>query len=140
MKTKTKMKTVVITLILACSAFIVEGCQKYEEGPMLSLRSKTERVANTWTVDNYKVNETDFTSLVGGYSETYSKDGIFSFNWGIFGATGTWEFKSSNEEILISGIEGQIDRTLYILKLEEKQFWYYYLNGSDKHEFHMIGE
>jgi len=138
MRTKTKTKTVLITLFIAGFALLIEGCQKYEDGPMFSIRSKTERVANTWAVDNYKINESDFTSLVDGYSETYSKDGNYSFNWGIFGETGTWKFQSSQMQIALSEVENQTDRVLYILKLEEKQFWYYYMNGTDKHEFHLI--
>jgi len=29
-------------------------------------------------------------------------------------------------------------KTLTILKLEEKAFWYYYMDGTDKIEFHLI--
>ena len=37
-------------------AATLQSCQKYEDGPTLSLLSRAERVANTWKVDNYTVN------------------------------------------------------------------------------------
>lgn len=134
MKTKKRfLKFIPIAFI----TLIFAGCQKYEDGPMFSIRTRTERVANTWEIDNYTINETDWTSLVGGYSETYSKDGNYSYTWGILNGTGTWKFANRQSDIQITGISNQTDRTLVILKLEEEQFWYYYMDGSDKHEFHM---
>lgn len=134
MKTK---KTFLKFIPIAFITLLFAGCQKYEDGPMFSIRTRTERVANTWEIDNYTINETDWTSLVGGYSETYSKDGNYSYTWGILNGTGTWKFANNQSDIQITGISNQTDRTLVILKLEEEQLWFYYMDGSDKHEFHM---
>lgn len=136
MRTKNKFFALLILLGLALPA--LQSCQKYSEGPALSLRSRTERVANTWKVDNYKVNETDYTSLMNGYVETYSKDGNFSFSWGSISGTGKWSFQNDDAEIRITGTSNQSSQTLYILKLEEKQLWYYYMDGNDRKEFHMV--
>jgi hypothetical protein len=133
-----KNPSILIFLLAALSFVIPTGCQKYEEGPSFSFRSRTARVANTWKVDNYKVNGTDYTSLVAGYTQTFSKDGNYSYTWGSFSGTGKWAFKNNDKEIQISGDNGQASPLLYILKLEEKQFWYYYNDGSDKKEFHMV--
>ncbi len=134
------MKTIhKFALLVFLSAIItVTGCKKYPDGPLLSLHSRTERVANTWKVDNYKVNGNDYTSLVSGYTETYSKDGNYSYTWGSVSGTGSWKFQNSDKEIALTGISNQSSYTLVILKLEEDQFWYYYMDGSDKKEFHMI--
>src|SRR4051812_28318718 len=67
--------TLLIILLAGITIPAIQSCKKYSEGPALSFRSKTERVANTWKIDNYKVNGSDYTSLVAGYVETYSKDG-----------------------------------------------------------------
>ncbi len=135
----THSKKITAFVLLAGLILIgIQGCKKYPEGPLLSLTSRTERVSNTWKVDNYKVNETDFTSLVSDYSETYSKDGHYSYEWGLFAGTGTWNFQNYDDEILITGITNQTTIVIHILKLEEKQFWYYYMDGNDKKEFHMI--
>jgi hypothetical protein len=121
---------------LAITTF--EGCKKYPEGPAFSLRTRTQRVANTWKVENYKVNGNDYTSLVADYTETFSKDGNYSYSWGNFSGTGTWNFENSDQEIQLNGISNQSSYRMIILKLEEKTFWYYYMDGNDRKEFHMI--
>ncbi len=138
MKRLKKSKANLFMVMTGCCLFLVMSCNKYEEGPALSLRSRTERVANTWKIDNYKVNETDVTSLVSGYTETFTKSGGYSYNWGSESGTGTWRFRNHDEEIELTGTDNQENHTLHILKLEEKEFWYYYLEDGDKHEFHMI--
>jgi hypothetical protein len=47
------------TLILA--TILLVACKKYEEGPTLSLRSKTARVAGNWTLESYTVDGQDQT-------------------------------------------------------------------------------
>jgi len=131
-------KTLAILILLGLVFFSFQSCSKYSEGPLISLRSKTERVSNTWKVDNYKVNGVDYTSLVTEYSETFTKEGNYSYEWQIITGKGTWAFQNNNMEILISGTENQSTVVLNILKLEEKQFWYYYMDGDDRKEFHMI--
>lgn len=137
MKTNNKITTLLLLLAIVIIPSI-ESCKKYPDGPMLSLRSRTERVSNTWKVDNYKENGNDYTSLVSGYTETFTKDGNYSYSWGSLAGTGTWAFQNHDAEIRITGVSNQSDYTLVILKLEEKQFWYYYMDGNDKKEFHMV--
>jgi len=105
---------------------------------MLSLRSRAERVANVWKVENYKINGSDYTSLVSSYTETFSKSGGYSYSWGILSGSGNWTFQNSDKEIKLSGNDGQSSRTLFIQKLEEKSFWYYYMDGNDKYELHLV--
>ncbi len=123
---------------IGISALSLTSCQKYEDGPAISFRTRAERVANTWKVDNYKVNGTDYTSLVTNYTETFTKGGGYSYEWGILDGSGTWKFQNNDEEIALTGIADQNDHTLIILKLEEKEFWYYYIDGDDKYEYHLI--
>lgn len=133
-----KSKLLTAFLFAALLLSIVPACKKYPEGPAISFRSRAERVANTWKVDNYKVNGSDYTSLVSGYRETFSKDGAYSFSWGGVSGTGKWAFQTDDKEIKLNGVSNQSSYTLVILKLEEKQFWYYYMDGNDKKEFHMV--
>lgn len=117
----------------------LQSCQKYSEGPFLSIRSRAERVSNHWEVENYKINGNDLTSLYSGYNETFTKSGVYYYDWGILDGDGTWNFQNNDMEIKLTGDSDQTSRTLFILKLEEKQFWYYYMKDGDKHEFHMVG-
>jgi len=135
---KKSLKTVVIIMMAGLFVFGTQSCKKYPEGPSFSFKSRTERVSNTWSVENYKVNGTDYTSLVSNYTETYTKGGTYSYEWGIISGSGTWKFQNNDKEIKITGLNNQSDVTLVILKLEEKTFWYYIMDGSDKKEFHLV--
>ncbi len=127
-----------LAFISLFASLVVTGCKKYEEGPALSIRTKTERVANTWKLVSYTINGTDYTSSLSNinYTETYDKDGNYSYNSSLGSGSGSWEFQSDKEQIKRSGVSSQSTETLYILKLKEKAFWYYYMNGNDRHEFH----
>lgn len=142
MKTNKTMKIIKnISLAIFLSAAItlpLQSCKKYPDGPTISLRSRTTRVAQTWKIDNATKNESDYTSFVSGYSETYTKGGDYSYLWGSIGGTGKWAFQNSDAEIALTGTSNQSSHTLVILRLEENSFWYYYMDGSDKYEFHMI--
>lgn len=131
-----------VVLILLCAVMFtgLQSCQKYEDGPTFSIRTKTERVSNRWEVDNYKINGADYTSLMGSYDETFSKSGAYSYTWSIANGNGTWAFQNNDMEIKLAGNDDISSRTLYILKLEEKSFWYYYTEDGDRHEFHMIAK
>ena len=135
---KNKIQLLVLLIFAAMMIIGVQGCKKYPDGPMISLKSRTERIANNWKVDNCKVNGIEHTSFVSGLIESYTTDGNYSFQWGLYSGTGTWSFQNNDNEIRVIGIDYQTDVTLYILKLEEEQFWYYIMDGSDKTEYHMI--
>lgn len=137
------MKTIAkISAFLFIGALFLTAtsCNKYEEGPTVTLLSRTNRLANRWEVDNYKINGSDYTSLVSGYSETFSKSGAYSYAWGILNGAGTWVFQNNDMEVKLTGNDNHSSRTLYILKLEKKSFWYYYTEDGDRHEFHMISK
>lgn len=138
MKKLSITKKLLFALFITIMSVNMQSCNKYEDGPFFSLRSRAERVANTWKIENYKINGNDYTSLTSGYTETYSKDGNFSYSWGNISGTGTWSFQNKDKEIKIVGTSNMADMTLFILKLEEKEFWYYYMDGNDKKEFHLI--
>lgn len=126
-------------VILSVSMMIgFQSCSQYPDNNGITLVSKTDRVSKAWKVENYKVNGTDYTSLVSAYSETFTKTGAYSFQWDILGGTGTWKFQNSDAEIQITGVTNVTSKTLHILRLEETSFWYYYMDGTDKKEFHMI--
>jgi hypothetical protein len=112
-----------ISMIIILAALLVptiQSCKKYPDGPLISFRSRTERVANTWKIDNYQKNGNDYTSLMAGYTETYSKDGNYSYSWGSLAGTGNWHFQNDDNQIKLTGITNQGTYNLVILKLEEK--------------------
>jgi len=128
----------IFSIILIIGASLT-GCKKYEDGPALSFSSKTARVSNTWKVMSYTINSADITPFLTSinYTETYDKDGNYSYNSTLNAGAGKWEFQADKEQIKRSGVSGQSTETLYILRLKEKEFWYYFLDGNDKHEIHL---
>jgi len=136
MKSIRKMFTLTILSVMMIVGF--QSCSQYPDNNGITLVSKTDRVSKTWKVENYKVNSTDYTSLVSAYTETYTKTGTYSFQWAVLGGTGTWKFQNNDAEIQITGVTNVASRTLYILKLEEKAFWYYYMDGTDRMEYHLV--
>ena len=135
---KNKTKLIGLILFVGLTVFGIQSCKKYPDNQLISINSRTERVANTWKVENYKINGTDYTSLISAYSETFTKDGDYSYEWGIISGTGTWVFQNGDAEIKIISNDGADIKTVFIQKLEEKEFWYYYMNGENKNEFHLI--
>lgn len=121
-------------------SIVFTSCKKYQEGPALSLRSKSARVANTWQVESYSINGVDYTSALKNlnYTETYTKDGAYSYSSSVESGAGKWEFNSDKTQIKRHGVSGQSSTDLVILKLKENAFWYYYMDGSDKEEIHLI--
>lgn len=134
---KKRIKSIFVLLLIVVIP-ILESCKKYPDGPLLSLKSRAERVANVWKVENYKINGSDYTSLVSGYSETFSKNGGYGYFWGILSGSGNWAFQSNDTKIKLTGNDDHSSRTLFIQKLEEKSFWYYYMDGDDKYELHLV--
>ncbi len=130
---------VIIALASASMAFVLFSCKKYPDGPYLSIHSKTERVANTWKMEQVLINGTDVTSTYVNisYSETYDKNGNYSWSSSLGGGSGKWAFENDKTQIKRNGVSGQNSEDLTILKLKETSFWYKFTDGSDTYEFHL---
>ena len=135
---KIKKSLSVIFLLTVITLVGMQGCKKYPENNDIDLSSSKDRVSQTWKVENYKVDSVDLTSILAGYTETYTNLGIYSYKWGLIEGIGTWEFRNNEKEILIKGTNNLNDKTLYIQKLENNQFWYYYMDGAQRKEFHLV--
>lgn len=139
-------RNVFFAAMVLLTANVFTGCKKYEEGPMLSLRSKKERVANTWKVEKYYENGVDktneFTAENINYTETFTKEGGWSYsytdvNGELEADAGKWEFDKDNE-VIDRNAGGSTWEELYILKLKEKEFWFWYMDSGEKKEFHLV--
>ncbi|HTF80291.1 MAG TPA: hypothetical protein VL947_01145 [Cytophagales bacterium] len=124
--------------------FAVTSCKKYEDGPLLSLRSREARVANVWKVETVLKNGNDVTGDYDNYEEIYEKGGKYSYTWTFGGVSGTgtgkWKFQNDDEEIRLYDVDAREDRILYILKLKENHFWYFYNDGGDKYEVRLTSK
>jgi hypothetical protein len=121
-----KICSLVTILIL-----LLVSCRKYEEGPLVSFKSRTSRVVNDWTVKQVYVNaQYEAGHLATGSKYSFSKDGKFSQDSTL---TGTWRFLSNDEEIYLDYDVNSLKPMKYnINKLKEDAFWVFYHDSTDK--------
>lgn len=141
-----------ITFFLAgLFAITINSCKKYDEGGLIS--KTEENLKQTWILQKYLRNGADETSLlfIKDYEETYSGSDTYSRTYIDYdnknvSENGTWKFDKEQKELNISGVSsmeitentGSVSSSYYsIIKLNKSEFWYFYTNGSDRHEFHM---
>jgi hypothetical protein len=126
------MKAKIILLSIATAILItINGCKKYPEGPVISLRTKTERVANNWKVAQALDNGNDVTSDYIKYELALTKTGSASLTakYKILGidfdytTDGTWVFASNKEKISFDFDNNSSDGVYKILKLKEDEMW-----------------
>lgn len=132
---------------------VTTGCEKYEEGGLMSKAEKS-LTANAWKLNNYYRNGTDETSLllIGNFTESFAEDGTLTRNYidmdeALFSEDGIWQFDNDKQQINLTGV-GSIELTeetstvsssdYNILKLKDGELWYFYENGGDHHEFHFV--
>lgn len=142
-----------IALVFVISA-TVTSCRKYEDGPSLSLRTKTKRVANEWKLDSYyqdDVNKTDSLAVLN-FSETFKNDGTYSRTYNVVNGdtvalTGTWDFADKKETLAITGVDSMFLSPAYgyvpvnalkILRLQNDELWYAVEKNGIRHEFHLV--
>lgn len=121
------------TLLLPALAILLShtACKKYAEGPMLSLRSKTERVANNWKIGQALDNGSDVTSDYNKFELDLGKGGhaklsaeyTFFGNKITYSTEGTWVFVSNKEKISFDFENDDADGVYRILRLKEKEMW-----------------
>ena len=129
-------------LILSATFSGLSGCKKYPEGPSLSLSSRVARLENSWKISSVTMNGQDVTNLFSSinYTETYDKEGNYSFASAVDNRSGKWEFQNNDLEIRRSSVSGQSSMDLIILKLKSNEFWYRVIDGSDEYEFHLVSQ
>lgn len=137
----------ILFFILPLLVFAADSCKKYEDGPWISLRTKTERLSNTWQVSTAYQNGVDKTSdfnvAYAGYLLTIKKDNSYTlvynpFNLGTVTDNGTWSFNSDKSHVILVNSNG--DRADYtILRLKEKELWVKFTDDNgDVWEVHLV--
>ncbi len=127
------MKKLLI-LFFVSGTLVFTQCKKYPEGPAISLRSKKERIANTWKASKYLENSvdktSDFNAIFNNYILTTTKGGDYTITYKVlsvanYSESGSWSLSSDKEDITFtqsSPNNGSVT-TCKILKLYEKELW-----------------
>lgn len=95
-----KVKLLLVALIVATFAFT--GCKKYEEGPSLSLRSKTTRITGEWKMAKKQFNgvTVDINADEKTTIHVINKDGSLILKKQYGNIPGTWEFSSDKTKFI----------------------------------------
>lgn len=118
-------------LVGLVAAATLVSCQKYEDGPFLSLRTREARMANTWKVEKATNGGNDVTSSFTQYELDLknNRDATLKAEYSLgsltfeFETSGTWNFENSNEDVRFDFENDAADETYEILRLKEKELW-----------------
>jgi hypothetical protein len=121
-----KIFKIALALTVLVSATTFTSCNKYEEGPAISLRSAESRVDNTWEVEKFI--DSDGTETAGDSNDpvyTMTKDGELSVVIGSQNATGNWTLNSDETTLRLEYTYSFInfDFTYTILRLTNDELW-----------------
>lgn len=137
-----------ILSLLAIVVFL--ACNKYEEGPFISLRSAEKRIAGDYQVDKYLINGEIITLDELGITEyrvVYNSDGTgtsyITINTALQETDFEWELDEKKLSIR-ERFKGQNDEWSAwsdyktILKLTDSEFWIKDGNELESQEFHFV--
>jgi hypothetical protein len=83
-------------------AVLTTSCNKYEDGPKVSLLTKKMRLTGDWTLENYTSDGQDITSFVqtlwGAAEWQIEKDGKYHIT-GNVNQNGTWELGEDKDDV-----------------------------------------
>ncbi len=129
---------------------VISGCNNYEYGPGISLRTKSARLSNEWIIEDAYKNGVLLTDSLPEFKITFKKDGeVTKANVETNGTdidtldikTGLWEFDRDAKNVLLlfannSGV--QEARIWRILKLTNSEFWFEERDSLALLEYHLM--
>ncbi len=111
------------------SALVLGSCGKYEEGPGLSLRTKTARITGVWDAKEYVSSNGTVTADNSTSTVEMVKDGAFKVTSGSTTTTGTWEFSSDKSKVKTTFSYTLLGQTITntsestIIRLTNEELW-----------------
>lgn len=140
-------KTSMLCLIIAAlfiSTFET-GCKRYENGPVISFKSRSARVENTWQANLFSRNDLDETHLYEYIHMTFTETQL---TWTVklkdvneIVMTASWELASLDRQIKLSNITPEITGRdlLYfdISKLKDDELWLEYIMDNDQFQIRL---
>ena len=134
-------------MLLALPVLLFTACNKYEEGPAVSLRTKVGRVSNNWQVSSAYQNgvdkTSDFNAAFAGYLLDIRKDNTYTLQYSPFSVgtvtdNGHWKFNDEKTHIIFTDSDGDVsDYT--IIRLKEKELWVrFHDDNNSEWEVHLV--
>jgi len=111
------------------------SCTKYEDGPLLTFRSKTKRLCKTWKYEAiiYTEQGITVTTNLPKIEMTFEKEGVYKENSGYFGE---WKFKGDVGLEIVKSKNGDSTQIVNweITRLSNKELWL----RKDKVDHHFV--
>ena len=142
----------VILLTVLASILMLTSCSPYEEGPAISLRSRTERLDNEWRLTRLYINGTEQTLSSFDQQTTleFKDNGTVNYSYAVMDSTaivitgsGSWEFNDDETEVFTTityTLGGTEKDTFKILRLKEEELWFENNEDGDVVETHYESE
>ncbi len=124
-------------LVILLSFVFLSSCQKYPEGPILSLHSKESRVAHSWSCEKALVNTLESTPYYSNYSYTYGADKSYTENNGYNILKGTWELTTQEDSLLVKMSNNKLLHRFKILRLKNNSMWLIEDVNNSSYEWHL---
>lgn len=116
--------------IIYCSIFIMImgfSCQRYEEGPFISIWPAKDRIINTWKWSLAIENEENQTGARADSTIQFRDDEVVRIcDLNENCREGTWNLVTNKKKLQL--IFGRSARAYTILKLKKNEMWLYYAN------------
>lgn len=121
------MKSPFLVLLTVLFVTANSSCGKYEDGPAISLRSRTKRLIGQWEMQNADIDGTNVTGFYTTFNVGINDNGSYTESIGLLGfpaqnRSGNWEFTSSYEAIQISYDDLSLSN-VQITRLAYNELW-----------------
>lgn len=137
------LRSIWVLLVAGTLIFGTVACNKYEDGPLISLRSKKARVVNVWSANLIAANDKEITDTYKVYTLDFRKDNTFTWETSMSEDStqinvleGTWDFGGLKQELVLTSEAGPgsvfDEKLLYldILQLKEKSLWVNFISSE----------
>ncbi len=109
------------------AALLLESCGKYEDGPGISLRSRTNRITGIWSMSNAEVGDQNITSFYSTFDISIRDDNTYSQTTallvgGLDNREGVWSF-TDDDKIFRVEYDNAVTLLFTIRRLTNSEFW-----------------
>ena len=118
-----------IALLASFLGLVFTSCTLYEDGPIFSVLSKKQRVANVWVAE--RVTDSNGNDVTGSYDSwtwTFTEDGEATVSYKLvidIVINGTWNLLDNGAifQLITNELLGQNIAEYDILRLTDDEFW-----------------
>jgi hypothetical protein len=137
-----KLKIYLVAAMIGLTALTIQSCQKGEDDPVVSLKTRKDRFTNTWVLTKYEKNGVNQDLSGSTYTyEVYNSGRLTqTIEGAVFGfptksvKEGDWVFVNDEEDVRIT-IEGTAT-TYNVQRLATNELWLKKLENGNTHVYY----